>query len=406
MHTSANIRIPHDQIPREEPRASARPVLRTLLRVLILLAGTLTGCAPSRYQNSTAFIERDIRASQDEIETVMFKASILVPARDILTLDPLRRALRPVEAWNADGPGVRDSSFYTNRTPEELTSERVAVGPCTMAPPQPPYRIKKVQKHGGGCRGFIGTDALGRTFLFKLDNPRYPELGSTASIVGSRILWALGYNVPAIFLVSVEGTGDERFDGRRATAALFIDDVQGHFHFDWFRHRRELRGLRLASAWINDTDRIGTNTLVVVRDGRATYYLIDFNSCLGSWQGRPKKPWRGHRHAWDPLPLPPTPPPPILSPALGRLAADFHPRRWRPQAPNNAFNHITPTDAAWMIAKLSQLDREHIEAIVAEANLSNPDDVQTLVDTLMQRRAAILSLPKDTDQPPEPSEGT
>lgn len=362
------------------------------LVVTIPLLGPLTACAPLHYQNSAAFIEHDIRARQDEIETVMFKAFVLVPARDILTLDPLRRALRPVEAWNADGPGVPDSSFYTNRTPEDLTPERVAIGPCTMSPPQPPYRIKKLRMHGGRRLGFIGTDALDRTFLFKLDHPRYPELGTTASIVGSRILWALGYNVPPVFLVTVAGTGDERFDGRRASAALFLDDVRGHFHFDWFRHRRELRGLRLASAWINDTDRIGSNTLVAVRDGRATYYQIDFNSCLGSWQGRPKDPWRGHRHAWDPLPLPPNPPPPILSPALGRLAADFKPLRWRPQAPNNAFNHMTPADAAWMIDKIRQLDREHIEAIVGEARLSDPDDARTLIDVLMERRQRILSL--------------
>jgi hypothetical protein len=54
---------------------------------------------------------------------------------------------------------------------------------------------------------------------------------------------------------------------------------------------------------------------------------------------------------------------------------------------------MTSTDAAWMIDKIRQLDRPHIEAIVAEARLSNPDDAQTLVDILMQRRAAILSLP-------------
>lgn len=367
---------------------TARGVISIVIGVAPLL-GTLTGCTPSRYLNSAAFIEHDIRASRDDIETVMFKASILVPARDILTLDPLRRALRPGEAWNIDGQGVPDSSFYTNRGLEELTPERVAIGPCTMPPPQPPYQIKKVKIGGGGNLGFIGTDTLGRTFLVKLDHPDFPELGSTASIVGSRILWALGYNVPPIFLVTVEGTGDERFDGRRATAALFLDDVRGHFHFDWFRHRRELRGLRLASAWINDTDRIGSNTLVTVRDGRATYYQIDFNSCLGSWQGRPKDPWRGHRHAWDLLPLAPTPQPPILSAALGRLTANFDPLRWHSQAPNNAFNHITPADAAWIIDKIRQLEREHIEAIVAEAKLSNPDDARRLIDVLIKRREAF-----------------
>jgi len=350
----------------------------------------LTGCAPSHYQNSAALIEREIRASNDEIATVMFKASILVPARDILSLDPLRRYIRPVEAWNATGGGVTNSSFYTNRPPEKLTPEAVAIGPCTMAPPTPPVEIKKVKTYGGGRRGFIGHDAAGRTFLFKLDHPDYYELGTTASIVGSRLLWALGYNVPPIFLVTITGTGDERFDGRRAAAALFLDDVEGHFHFDWFRHRREMRGLRLASAWINDTDRIGSNTLVVVEDGRATYYLIDFNSCLGAWQGAPKENWRGYRCAWEPLPLSPRPPTPLVSPALGRLASEFDPMKWRAQAPNNAFNHMTDADASWIADKVRRLDREHIEAIIAEARLSVPAEADRLADILMSRRECIL----------------
>ncbi len=357
-----------------------------------LLPATLTGCVQLRYQNTASFIEQGIRASRDNVETVMFKASILVPARDILTLDPLWRALFGSEAWNLTSGEVPDSSFYTNRTPEDLAPARVAQGICTMRPPEPPYRVQKVRIGRGKSPSLIATDALGRMFLFKLDHAEYPELGTTATIVGSRILWALGYNVPPIFLVTIEGTGDGRFDGERATAALFLDNVIGHFHFDWFRYRRELRGLRLASAWINDTDRIGSNTLVVEEDGRATYYLIDFDSCLGSWQGRPKEPWHGHRHAWDLLPLPPDLTPRVVSPALGRLAGDFEPLRWRPQAPNNAFNHMTDADAEWTIERIERLERSHLEAIVAEAHLSDPDDAEILVETLLRRREAILAL--------------
>ena len=365
---------------------------RAVLLAAIITPLVLSGCAAERYRNSTDFVERHIRASDDEIETVMFKASILVPARDILTLEPLWRRLSEDRAWNVLDGEVPDGSFYTNRAAEDLTPQRVAQGPCTMPAPEPPYRIGKVKVGGGGRLAFIGQDARGRTFMFKLDHPDHPELGSTAAIVGSRVLWALGYHVPPIFLVTIEGTGDDRFDGQRATAALFLDDVRGHFHFDWFRHRRELRGLRLASAWINDSDRIGTNTLVVERDGRATYYLIDFNSCLGSWQGCPKEPWRGVRHAWDLLPLPPKPAPPVISPAIGRLAADFDPLKWRPQAPNNAFNHMTEADAAWMIERIDRLKRPHLEAIVAEACLTNSDDARRLIDILLTRRQAILGL--------------
>ncbi|MFH1747111.1 MAG: hypothetical protein ABIG44_08715 [Planctomycetota bacterium] len=372
---------------------------------LILLSGIeclTSGCARLHHYNQSNFIEDHIRASRDKKRMEWFKASILVPGRDIITLETLWRHLAGNEAWNAASPGISDSSFYTNRTAAELTPARVATGPCQDPAPQPPFTIKKL-KTSGATPGFIGTDADGRRFLFKLDHPDYPELGTSAAIIGSRIMWALGYNVPPIYLVEITGTGDARFDGQRATAALFLDDVAGHFHFDWFRHRRELRGLRLACAWINDTDRVGSNTLVVVKDGRAKYYLIDFNSCLGSWQGVPKESWRGWRHqgsvGWALLEFlsfslahpEPDPVQPAVSPAVGRFTADhFSPLLWRSQMPNTPFQYMSGADRRWIISKIRDLKQEHLEAIIAAARLSRPEDTRYLLDTLMQRQRRIL----------------
>ena len=122
------------------------------------------------------------------------KTIIFYPARDWLTFDWLGRLLLGDEAWNAEGGQVADSSFFTNRNLAKLPPKAAAGGPCTMPPPRPPILLVKA-KLSGRTPGFIGTDAAGRTFLFKLDHPDYPELGSSASVIGSRILWALGYNV-------------------------------------------------------------------------------------------------------------------------------------------------------------------------------------------------------------------
>ncbi len=378
--------------------------------LMLLIAAA--GCGPLRYRNETPILTEHIRASQDATWVVMVKAAVLVPARDLLTLDPLWRAAFGCPAWNADGAGVADSSFYTNRRPDELTPARVALGACTDPPPEPPFTITRL-KTSGATTGFVGTDARGRKYLFKLDHPDYPELGTSAEVIGSRILWALGYHVPPVYLVRVAGTGDARFDGRRATATLYLDGVQGHFHFDWFRQRRELRGLRLASAWLNDTDRVGTNTLVVVRDGRMIGYLIDFNSCLGAWQGRPKEPWRGWRHEWDVgwflarlatcgLAHPERRPhEPIVSPAVGRFGVDhFDPLAWRAQVPNNAFEHLTGADLRWIVERIARLERSHIAAIVAAAELSDPRDADRLVHTLLGRRERIMTLLPQADERP------
>jgi hypothetical protein len=361
------------------------------------------GCAGLQHTNTAPYVERHIRATDEQVPSLVFKTVILYPARDYLTLDWLWRLLFKDEAWNAEGGGVGDGSFYTNRTPEELTPAAVARGPCVGPPPKAPMSVTKV-KSGGGSSGFVGVDALGRTFLFKLDRPDFPELGSSAAVIGSRMLWALGYNVPAVYVTRIEGTGDSRFDGRRASASLYLDNAKGHFKFDWFRYRREVRALRMVCAWVNDTDRVGTNTLVLADDNRAAYVLIDFNSCLGSWNGRPKEPWRGHRYAGDAghfilgvltlglVRAPYDPNQPIVSPAVGRFDAWLEPLRWRSQLPNTAFDRMTESDRRWITDKIRCLEREHIAAIAAEGQLTDPGDAEYLVDTLMERRAKILAL--------------
>lgn len=372
---------------------------------VVLMVGVLAaGCAKQRYRNTAAWIDRFIPYNREGPVLELVKCCVLYPLRDMLVLEPLWRGLDP-EAWDVVDGQVPDGSFYTNRTPEELTPARVARGAAVDPPPQPPLRVLKVVTHSGSL-SFTGQDARGDTYQFKPDVEGYPELGSGAEIVASRIFWALGYHVPPSYLVTLSGTGDQRFDGKRGVASRHVPNVLGHFQFDWFRHRRELRALRIAAAWVNDTDRVSTNTLVSVEpDGRARFYLYDFNSALGSWQGRPKAPWRGHKHAGDVFWLvagglslgvlhpEPDPQAPIVSPAVGRFSADrFHPLTWAPQVQNGAFDCMTRGDMAWMVEKIRRLEREHIEAIVAEAGYSRPEDAAYIVETLMRRRAVILDL--------------
>ncbi|MCK4660631.1 MAG: hypothetical protein KAV82_14005 [Phycisphaerae bacterium] len=356
------------------------------------------GCAGLRYANSAPTIKRHIRTTDDSLFVSQFKAAVLYPARDILTLDPLCRTLFGDEAWNATDADLAGSSFITRRDVTDTAWGK---------PPVQPFRIDRV-KSTGATPGFFGTDADGRKYLVKLDHPDYPELGSSVSVIASRVYHALGYNVPPTFVVDLYGTGDDRFDGRRAAASLLIPDVIGHFQFDWFRYRREIRGLRMVAAWLNDTDRTASNTLVGVRDDVARYYLIDFNSTLGAWQGQPKEPWRGWRYAvgsparflevltlglirpgYDPHQ-------PLVSPAVGRLDANFDPLTWKPQVANTAFDHMTNSDRDWIVRRIARLQPEHLEAIIDAAGLSNPKDRLYMLDTLLARQACILKLVDDS----------
>jgi hypothetical protein len=375
------------------------------VRPLILPVAALAciaGCAQFQQQNSRSWLAEPLRASNESAEAFAIKAALLYPLRDIITLDPLARVLLGDPAWNVnDAGGVDDSSFYTNRTARSPAGDADA-NPWNIAPPAPPWTVVRLTT-SGPTPSFVGRDATGRTFHLKFDHPDSPELGTSAELIGARLMYLLGYHVPPVFVVDIAGTGDRRFDGRRASASLHVGgDIRGHFPFDWFRYRREMRAARLACGWLNDTDRAANNNLVVVRDGRAYYYLVDFNSSLGSWSGRPKEPWQGRCHRSDGLwrcwrrlfpqsaPDGYDPHQPVVSPAVGRFDADFDPRTWRPNLPNTAFDHMTADDARWMADKIAALPDTHIRAAVAAARFSNPVDADYVLSTLLKRRQCFV----------------
>ena len=93
--------------------------------------------------------------------------------------------------------------------------------------------------------------------------------------------------------------------GRPVGPFLYVDtrpddpnDVVPH------EHRRELRGLRVFSAWTNHVDSKAINSLdtLVTENGRTVvrHHLIDFGSTLGSASIRPREYDEGHHYIFDP----------------------------------------------------------------------------------------------------------
>jgi len=376
---------------------------RRVVAVGLVLASA-AGCARFRYDNTSVVFDRPFRARHDPVWLIWLKTSYFYPVRDAALFTWLGRGLFGDEAWNVtDDGGVADGPFFVNRNIPSITPEQAGTGAASAPAPLGPWRIKK-RKEAGRTPGFIGEDGAGRTFLVKMDDARYPELGTSAEIIGSRVCWLMGYRVPAVYGVVIDGTGDPVYDGRRATASLFVPGrVVGQFKLDRYRMRREIRGLRLVSAWLNDTDRTDNNTLVSVQNGRAVCYLIDFNSCLGSWNGRPKEPWRGWRHEWDvsyqllgvlTLGLLPKLPADteIRSPAVGTydLLAASDARRWRSEDAQTAFDRVTHADAEWVARRMAAVTRPQLQAIVEAAAYSREEDAASVLQMLIERRRRVL----------------
>jgi hypothetical protein len=360
--------------------------------------------------------------------------------------------LRDLEpAGNANSlEEVPDSTWFQNRIGVRAVSPAEAArGVPAGGPPREPFKIVS-GKVGGGNPGFIIEDGTKRRFIVKFDTEQNPELQTAADVIVNRIFWTAGYNVPAdhVFtfrkeelliapdaqytdpkkhkhpfdrhqLDAVLFTAAKRDDGRyRAVASQLLQGKpKGGFSPDGQRdddandrvrheHRRELRGLRVLATWVNHTDMKEDNTLDMYVEERGRkylkHYLLDFGEALdghGAEKGRKEDGWENFidwemqakatlafglwKRPWEDAK--PTP-----WPSVGSFSAKpFDPLAWREAYPFWPFVEMDATDAYWGAKLVMRFDRAMLEAIVAQAKLSEPAAARYLVETLIARQRAV-----------------
>lgn len=370
------------------------------------------------------------------------------------------KALKIADGKPADNINVLDevpnSSWYTNRHyHSRMSIAELKRGPnITDGPDQSgPWTITR-GKFEGGTPGFTIKDASGDFYIMKFDAPAFQEMGSSAEVISTKILYACGYNVPqntvTYFNPDVLRIGEtanvaeggvvrpmthsdveamlrqipRRADGTiRALASKYVDgrpvgvweyigvrsdDPNDRVHH---QHRRELRGLRVISSWLNDADRRAANTLAVYTTDDETgakyikHYLIDMGSTLGSNNIIPHAPKYGKEYLVDPRTIG------LQYIALGVYVKPwefetghidpkyasvgyyeteyFKPDAWYPTYPNPAFEYATLRDAFWGAKIVMSFTDEEIRAIVEEARLSNPKAQEYLIQTMIARRDMV-----------------
>ncbi|MBI4476082.1 MAG: hypothetical protein HY654_02855, partial [Acidobacteria bacterium] len=258
---------------------------------------------------------------------------------------------------------VPDSSWFTNRIgARALAAGEITRGPDRSAGPvRGRWRIQS-GKSAGIMPGFTMRDAEGTLYFIKVDPPQHPELASGAEVISTKLLYALGYNVPENYIATfrmedLDLTEAKVTDGgkkrpmtredleRTLSQAARADDGSyrviasralpgkplGPFRYFGTRpddpndvvaheHRRELRALRVFAAWINHVDSRGINSLdtlvdaagslsMALRAGPSTapragrkivrHNLLDFSSTLGSGGFRPHSRRSGNEYLWD-----------------------------------------------------------------------------------------------------------
>ncbi len=378
------------------------------------------------------------------------------------TMDILKNtfALRPdkgvpiAAAENVNTLGeVPDSTWFTNRMSQRvMTIGEVVRGPNQVDGPDRsvPWVIIAV-KSEGITPGFTIRDGRDDVYFIKFDPPKYPQLATSTEVISTKFFHAFGYHVPENYLSFIrreelrispearleDDEGKERpvqesdidrifkwafqhLDGTTPVIAsrLLPGTPLGHFQYhgtrsddpnDIFPHenRRELRGLRVFSAWLNHDDSRSINSLDMYLgspgEGHVQHHLIDFGSCLGSGSVKPQTRRAGNEYLLEGKPI-------VKAgltlgiwdrpwrhvkypdyPAIGRFEAEFfEPQLWKPEYPNPAFQRLQPEDAFWATRTILRFSDEMIRAIVETGQISDPDASNFLVETLIKRRDKII----------------
>ncbi|MBA3976306.1 MAG: hypothetical protein C0504_19025 [Candidatus Solibacter sp.] len=345
-----------------------------------------------------------------------------------------------------DGPWWERRHYW-----KPMTAEQLRRGPDGSKPPRTDGKWTIMRpKSGGATPGFWIKDGAGGVYLLKFDPSDHPELASAADQISSRIFHALGYHVPDNYVVEFAGArlelspearikeanGQRRrmtqddvraILGRaarnasgqyRATASRAVEGAPiGAYRYHGTRtddvndivpheHRRDLRGMRLAAAWIDHDDSRAINTMdmLVEEDGLryVKHYQMDFGSTLGSASYKPKSARSGGEYLFDwrnaivqfvtlgaLVPEWARARYPNI-PSIGRFESErFSPEKWVPEYPNPAFMNALADDDFWMAKQIMALTDEDLRAIVESARYSDPGAPVYMTECLIRRRDKI-----------------
>lgn len=345
-----------------------------------------------------------------------------------------------------------DSAWWQRRHYyRPMSVEELVRGPGNETPPATDAKWTVVAaKSEGVTPGFTIQDSTGQRYFLKFDPPDHPEMASAPDVIVSKLFYALGYNVPENYIVEFsldqleirkatklkDHLGKAREMTRRDITEIMIDvprtaagryralasrmipgEWAGPFRYWGTRaddpndtvpheHRRDLRGLSVACAWLNHDDSRSINTIdfLTTENGRRflKHYLIDFGSTLGSGTQKANSPRSGFEYLWEFKPA-------LLQfftfgllvpewakakypnlPSVGLFEYEkFDALRWKPEYPNPAFSNRLPDDAFWMAKQVMAFSDEQIRAVVRTGQYSDVRAEQWVTECLIRRRDKI-----------------
>jgi hypothetical protein len=202
-------------------------------------------------------------------------------------------AMTLIVACAARTPGTTNTSFPEAVNVSQLWAEPAdlegrdlfhGVGGADLAPASSTsYQLESVD-NSGYSRGYDIKDGEGTSWSVKTGRE------AQAEVVASRVLWAIGYHQPAVYLLKdwtltggdATSTGPARFRREQSTHKLA---GEWSWYENPFATTREFRGLLVANLILNNWDlKTSNNKIYDVVDGanvRRMYVVRDLGASLG-----------------------------------------------------------------------------------------------------------------------------
>ena len=248
-------------------------------------------------------------------------------------------------------------------------------------------RIKFIKREKGGNNlKYRIEDGSGRVWVAKIADESQPE------VVANRLLWAIGYKteidylVPQLAIPSKKTYQNVRLEARPA-------NVNRDGRWDWkqnpFIATRQLQGLKIMMALINNWDLKNDNTAILEVGGKRHYVVSDLGSSFG--RVSPTSTFfltRFGRSVNNPE---------HYSNATfvkgvtdqGELDLAYNGKQ------ANLMNGLTPEDARWIAGLLNQLSTKQIREAFRAANYS-PAEIAMLSAAVKNRIAELAAVGSNT----------
>lgn len=278
-------------------------------------------------------------------------------------------------------------------------------------PPVAPFRPSSVRSAAAIEGAWVVTDARGLRYELQSEVPGRSEMRSAAAAICSRLVWALGYRTPEVWIARAP-------DGERVSATRWppgvdlgptlVTDTRSDDPNDVLSHvdRRTLRVLGMVAAWL----RFGRLDPQMIRDvyvgpggrGHVQHQLLGFGNALGvdalleveEQAADPDRQDTNFFYRLATLGLSPKPPAPQAQSrwlSLGQLDERVVPDDYRPSPPYEPLDRLIGADAYWLAKRLGEVSGQTIDRAVRAGQLSSAQAEHRLGLLLRARRLQVIA---------------